>query len=417
MTDALLAALLSQALLLSLAIALLWALRPLLKRLGVGAVYAAWLLVPALLLTPALPRPAQEPLRLVMQAAGGGNAPVAMPALPTPTTGHAAPWLALWLVGVTLVVVVQVRRQWRLARLGERLPAGSSPALVGLLRPRIALPLDFETRFNAVERELVIAHEQVHRQRLDNFWNLLACAITALHWWNPLAWWAARRMHADQELACDATVLAARPGAATTYARALLAAHGLNALGAPLASRWGSAHPLVERIAMLNHPIPLTRRRALPVVFVIASLSALAYAGSTPAVADKGFIELRLAMQRSEPGQKTSLTSRLIGRDGDRLRVTFNAVDVDKPGWTTQPLSITLWPEKQGETALIKTQISVGDPAVELGRPSLTAAWGETARIELSGASPDQKFMLELTPTALPADYQPPSRPGMPAKR
>lgn len=152
MGDSGLNALVQQALLLSLAVTLLWGLRPLLKRLGAGAVYAAWLLVPALLLTPVLPRPTQEPLRLAMQAAGGGTTPVALPALPTPTTGHATLWLALWLVGAALVVLVQARRQWRLVRLGDRLPAGSSPALVGLLRPRIALPLDFETRFDAAQR-------------------------------------------------------------------------------------------------------------------------------------------------------------------------------------------------------------------------------------------------------------------------
>ncbi|MBV8034473.1 M56 family metallopeptidase [Roseateles sp.] len=407
MTDALLTVLLRQALLLSLGIALLWALRPLLTWLGAGVVYAAWLLVPVLLLTPALPRPAQEPLRLVVQAAGGGT-PAALPALPRPTRNQAAPWLALWLTGAALVALMQTRRQYRLACLGDRLPAGSSPALVGLLRPRLALPLDFETRFDAAERELVIAHEHVHRDRLDNLWNLLACAITALHWWNPLAWWAARRMHADQELACDAAVLAGRPGAATTYARALLAAHGLNALGAPLASRWGSSHPLVERIAMLNRPMPLTRRRALPLLLAITSLSALAYAGAIPATADRGYIRMQLALVLSEPGQKTTLRSSLIGRSGERLMLRFNAVKADKPGWTTQPLWISLWPEKQDGTAFIKTRISVGDPAMELGHPSLASAWGETARVEINGANPNERFVLELTPTELPADYQPP---------
>ena len=58
MSERLLGLLLQQAVLLGVGVVLMAALRPLLlKRLGAGSVYAAWLLVPALLLTPLLPRP------------------------------------------------------------------------------------------------------------------------------------------------------------------------------------------------------------------------------------------------------------------------------------------------------------------------------------------------------------------------
>ena len=57
MSEKLLAVLVQQALLLSVAAVVMALARPLLlKRLGAGSVYAAWLLVPALLLTPLLPR-------------------------------------------------------------------------------------------------------------------------------------------------------------------------------------------------------------------------------------------------------------------------------------------------------------------------------------------------------------------------
>lgn len=403
MADAALNTLVQQALLLSLAIALLWALRPLLKRLGAGAVYAAWLLVPALLLTPALPRPAQEPLRLVMQAAGGGNAPVAMPALPTPTTGHAAPWLALWLVGVALVVVVQARRQWRLARLGERLPAGSSPALVGLLRPRIALPLDFKTRFNTVERELVIAHEQVHRQRLDNFWNLLACAITALHWWNPLAWWAARRMHADQELACDATVLASRPDARADYTRALLAAHDLRNLGAPLASRWGTTHPLVERIAMLSRPKPLTRRRAALLSIPLLCISGAAYALQSGAPnaqpgADARMVEIRLALSSGEFKASPWLITALGARSSLQMEIAPGNI------WR---LDFTVTQGADGKLQVLTQPRHAGkalDPHTEL------LASGEASERRVGGADGVPSLLMTRVVTLLPADFKLPIR-------
>ena len=46
----------------------------------------------------------------------------------------------------------------------RRLAADPSigPALVGVLRPRLVLPADFETRFDARERALILAHEEVY---------------------------------------------------------------------------------------------------------------------------------------------------------------------------------------------------------------------------------------------------------------
>jgi len=199
MTDTLLNALQRQALLLSLGTLLLLALRPLLlKRLGARATYAAWLLLPALLMTPLLPSLGAKPLPVFVTVADLART-AAAPLLTAPRP--AAIWprllLAAWLGGAALLLALQAARQWRLARHGTRLPAGTSPALVGLWRPRVALPVDFEVRFTADERRLILAHEDVHRARQDNAWNLLACTLTALHWWNPLAWAAARRMQAD----------------------------------------------------------------------------------------------------------------------------------------------------------------------------------------------------------------------------
>ena len=395
MNEALLAALLRQAVLLSFAVGLLSIARPLLKRLGAGAAYAAWLLVPALMLTPVLPRPAQEPLPVVLQATGTPT-PAALPALSAPTASVAALWLAPWLGGALLVIAVQARRQWRLARLGTRLPAGTSPALVGLLRPRIALPADFEQRFAPAERELILAHEQVHRDRLDNFWNLLACTLTALHWWNPLAWWAARRMRADQELACDAAVLASRPGAVADYTRALLAAHNLTPNGAPLASRWGTTHPLVERIAMLKHPRTLTRRRVASLGLGLLSAAGLAWAAQTaPAISPStqhAYIqtEIRIGDHVSKPGLITVLG----------VPATFGIDHGDGSGhWE---IAMTVTQQADGQL-LVHTERSYGNPLTKLGGDHDQVGAAGTP-IELNWPAPDggPAFVMRRVVTLLP---------------
>ena len=86
-------------------------------------------------------------------------------------------------------------------------PQVSSPAVTGLLRPVLLLPAGFPRGFQAGEVRLVLLHEFSHLKRLDLPLNWLACVLQAMHWFNPLLWFAFARMRADRELACDARVL------------------------------------------------------------------------------------------------------------------------------------------------------------------------------------------------------------------
>lgn len=387
MADTLLAAGLRQALLLSLAVLLLQACRPLLRRLGAVPAYAAWSLVPAFLLAAALPIPGPGVLQVVAAtpaaaAAGVGAARLAAwPAVPALPSGSASALLALWLAGTLAVAGVQVARQRRLIRQGERLPAGCSPALVGLIRPRVVLPEDFDQRFTAAERTLILAHEQVHRDRLDNLWSLLTAVLVALHWWNPLAWWAAGRMRADQELACDATVLAARPDCGPTYAQALLAAHDLRATLAPLASRWRSAHPLIERVAMLNRPIHHPRRRAAWVVAGVAAIAGLAWMGralaTTEAAGPPIKVSLLIAQQVDDRIHRQSLALAGPQRQPMRMAVAGGGGD-GHPGLALEVTARQL----DAQRVLIEAVLQEGVPLAVTARPRLVIHLGEPALVE-----------------------------------
>ncbi len=106
-------------------------------------------------------------------------------------------------------------------------PRATGPLAFGVLHPHVALPLDFDTRFDADERAMAMAHERAHHQRGDLFANMIAMAIMALHWCNPIAWAAWRAYRADQELACDARVLAHHgQDKAHIYGRAIVKAAG-----------------------------------------------------------------------------------------------------------------------------------------------------------------------------------------------
>ena len=79
----------------------------------------------------------------------------------------------------------------------------TSPALYGILRPRIIIPEGMA----GDDLTFILLHEQSHRRRGDNFWRMLAFVSAALHWFNPLVWVFLRYALADIELACDERVL------------------------------------------------------------------------------------------------------------------------------------------------------------------------------------------------------------------
>jgi beta-lactamase regulating signal transducer with metallopeptidase domain len=74
-----------------------------------------------------------------------------------------------------------------------------SPAVYGIFKPRIILPLPYESADN----RYILRHERTHIRRADNLWRLLAFLTVAVHWFNPLAWLFLKLFLTDIELACD----------------------------------------------------------------------------------------------------------------------------------------------------------------------------------------------------------------------
>ncbi|MEW5686407.1 MAG: TonB family protein [Pseudomonadota bacterium] len=238
---------------------------------GPATAYGLWAMVPLAGLAALAPRPAGsvEMSATVLAAAAeaarrGADRADAMPD---------AALLAAWLVGAGVAATVLLARQARFVRaLGRLEPgadgalraerAGVGPAVVGALRPRIVTPSDFEARFAPDERAVILIHEATHLARGDAAVNALAAALACLCWFNPLIHLAGRLLRVDQELACDATVLARRPEARKLYAETLLKTQ-LAGQALPLGCHWPAQgeHPLKARIAMLKTPAPSRRRR------------------------------------------------------------------------------------------------------------------------------------------------------------
>ena len=77
------------------------------------------------------------------------------------------------------------------------------PAVIGIIRQSLVLPVDFRTTLDREAREAVIAHELWHLVGADTAWMLFARLVRALLWWHPLVWLSVRRLRAVTEAAAD----------------------------------------------------------------------------------------------------------------------------------------------------------------------------------------------------------------------
>ena len=95
------------------------------------------------------------------------------------------------------------------------------PCLFGLFRP--AVYVTPEAAEDGTLLRHTVAHETTHFRQGDHVWALLRTVCLALHWWNPLVWWAAKLSRQDGELACDeATIRALGEGERAAYGRTLI---------------------------------------------------------------------------------------------------------------------------------------------------------------------------------------------------
>ncbi|WP_430388166.1 M56 family metallopeptidase [Dyella sp. 20L07] len=347
----------------TLACALVALLRVPSRRLfGAAMAFHLWLLPPVAVLACWLPHPphawtnALPPVVVNIQAVPTALTQGAV------TTGLdlVAMLFLLWLTGATFGCVASVLAQWRYQRelqgatRWRHLEAGwpvwrapqniLGPALVGVLRPRIVLPSDFEQRYDATEQQLILCHESAHAARRDGCWSLLAQCLLIAFWFHPAAWWAHRAFRLDQELACDAAVLRHRPRQRRSYALAMLKTQ-VALLPLPLGCHWSTRHPITERIAMLNTALPNRRRKELGLAFITTALlvgAGAAYAlaippaqagGTAPSAmyqldlvvqqGDKTLAAPTLCMAQGQPGEFRQ------EKDGQGWRLTF---DLDPTG-------------------------------------------------------------------------------------
>jgi beta-lactamase regulating signal transducer with metallopeptidase domain len=211
----------------------------------------------------------------------------------------------------------------------------SAPLAWGMRRPVILLPVEAGS-WPHDRRRAVLLHELVHVARRDSAMECLALLASALYWFHPGVWMAARRMRLERELACDDAVVR-RHMAAAEYATHLVdiaaATSALRRTRTSLAMGAGGA--LEHRIRALLAPKPrrMPLRAAGRVAFGSAALVLMAGLAAmrpatpprAPGMADT--LELAIA-----PERPISWTGALQPGDTLSVRAAMGDITVDSSG-------------------------------------------------------------------------------------
>lgn len=344
----------------SVAVLVVLVLRPIvLRRLGANVAYWLWLIVPMAAIASFVPAreqivviPPYAITTVIEQSSAsvdtspqpvGAWVPVAVPATAAPPLADVA--IVFWLLGAIALLARSIVATRRLAR-----DPSVGPALVGVLRPRLVLPADFETRFDARERALILAHEEMHRASGHTVVNALVEVARCLCWFNPLAHLAANRLRMDQELACDAAVIAARPHERRAYAHALLKTQLGTAL-LPLGCTWTSqsAKRIAQRIEMVGRT-PIDARSqiagAMGVVIVAVVLGLAVWAQQPDRVVTQVTSRPEAVWTPSAQAPPGTLAHALEGQRHDFFIELAQKGDIDLVLFGTTTTEMWWWPDR-----------------------------------------------------------------------
>ncbi len=152
----------------------------------------------------------------------------------------------LWLVGVALMSIrlVMILRAGRRLRTGATIihdpqliemletskqalglarrielrihPRLTVPAVVGIIRPMILLPLSAMTGLPPEHMQAILLHELAHVRRYDLLVQIGQLIVETLLFFNPAAWWISRRIRIERE-ACADVVAARHTGESEQY--------------------------------------------------------------------------------------------------------------------------------------------------------------------------------------------------------
>ena len=264
---------------------------------------------------PEIETPLQEPTRMFPATIPGGSEMLEETAGAGDATNlrEPIPWtrwiLSVWVAGLALfIVMAAVHWRWLIVVLRAAKPAPeqlqlqanlladslglkncprvaisrlvSSPLVtVHGRRPVFLLPAELLAELGEDQTTTVIVHELLHIRRGDRWVFLFQYFVLAVHWWNPVAWWASRRVRQATEQCCDAMVVRAFPDKRRSYGQALLRTADFQIEQEhfrPVAGISFGSHPITVRIrGIMKKSDPYRMNRSTWLAVCLVGLAAL----------------------------------------------------------------------------------------------------------------------------------------------
>jgi uncharacterized protein (TIGR03435 family) len=210
----------------------------------------------------------------------------------------------------------RLRTRLRISRPVQLLISGlvHAPAVMGLLRPVVLVPVGALAGLSAEQVEALLLHELAHVRRYDYLVNAIQSMVEALLFYHPAVWWVSGHMRSEREMCCDDAAVAIT-GDALGFARALAqvgsAEHAHHQ--AAMAATGGS---VVNRVArLLGVPRPASRTHSPAALSAAAALVVATVMAALGQTARPQFEVASIKPTGSQrPAQMQDLPGRLTGR-------------------------------------------------------------------------------------------------------
>jgi len=278
-----------------------------------------------------------------------------------------------------------VRRAIRLIENGRV----QSPAIMGLFTPTLLLPDEVREKFDARELRFIFLHELAHLKRGDVMVQALIALLQILHWFNPVLWYAFRRMRIDREPATDALVLS-RTGEDEKERYGLMLIK--------LLEHFNQRHSLPTLVGILEDKDQFKRRFSL-----IARFTRGAYGWSVPGMVILGVLSVAgltktkatemagpskpLAQRDLEVMSTGSAASTEVGaqgkRPGDHIKIRLIVAEIKKDVYLANKEKVEM-AVKSADIGYLNNLTGVN----VLSAPSVETDPGEKATVEITRELP-----------------------------
>jgi len=202
------------------------------------------------------------------------------------------------------------------------------PGIFGVFWPRVIVPRRLSLVMSDEELRFLFLHELIHFQRNDVPVALVTSVLRCMHWFNPLVWYAERRMTEDRELACDTAVLRRiTPAQYQSYAETVVKVLEQLLTAKPafgtVSMAYGKAS-MKRRLSMLSSFQEPTWRQFVVGVLLLITLTVTGL--TRPSVADTKLKAEKSEQENATPPRQAGIRfgSDTLRHDGDAKFLDFS---------------------------------------------------------------------------------------------